>query len=150
MGCENEKEDVVNKERIVLVVAMALFGLGVALTLNDWTGDKTFKPPSLGSKGVKVSMPRIDVGFADEDDAIDFKSPKRNIFIPMLETVDLPPAQLPAPPLPNPERVAPPPYPAPGYSDLSSLLEAAPDVNPPGEDEEDDEEDEEPDDNRRW
>ena len=50
----------------------------------------------------------------------------------MLETVDLPPAKLPAPPLPDPERVSPPPFPAPGYGDLSSLAEPAPEVMPAG------------------
>ena len=119
-----------NKEKIVLVLALGLLALGAILTFKGWSDAKPFKPPASKDSDVQLKSPDIPLFFADEDDGIEFPLDQRNIFKPVLETVDLPPAVLPAPPLPKAERIAPPPYPEPGYANLSSLAEATPEVSP--------------------
>lgn len=140
-----------NKERIVFVLALGLLGLGVALTASGWSGEKEFQPPSTRSAGAGLATPEVTVVFADEEEAGGEPGDEaRNIFQPVLETVDLPPAELPAPPLPPRERVAPPPYPAPGFGNLGALSEAAPRPGSGGGAEEEDEEEEDGGDQRRW
>jgi hypothetical protein len=137
-----------NKEKIVFLISLGLGALGVVVTVTGWREVKPFRPPSTRSAVVQLALPEFPLDFADEDDAVAFPADKRSVFEPVLETVDLPPADLPALPLPDPERVSPPPYPEPGYSDLSSIAEPA--GIPEKKTEEDEEDEGEDEGGRRW
>ncbi len=121
-----------NKEKLVFAASLLLMALAAAATAASWKEEVKFKPPSSRLAASKIEAPKAAAYFSDEDDAVSFPADRRNLFQPTLETVDLPPAVLPPPPLPDRKRAGPPPFPEPGYADLSAVSEPCP---PAGTDE---------------
>ncbi len=115
-----------NKEKAVFALSMAVLCVAAALVATGWKEALEFKPPASRGAAPKVEAAKIQSYFSDEDDSSAFPDDRRNLFVPMLETVDLPPADLPPPPLPELRRAGPPTFPEPGYSDLSGLAEPSP------------------------